>query len=205
MVYNILIKRYVHMSKAITINRSEEGIFNNSQILKEVSFISGAAIMLSVGIIWFHNTVMFNEEIYSLYSELELAGITFMPYMISMAIAALTAMYIIHYIPTMRSKESSHQIAVRIRSLGEGDLVTFARIHSESQEINEIAKELSTTVGQWNSQMSQLKIINRQQWDLLQEIKQAASRNDSVKILLHLEKIEENWTKTAEIEELIQT
>ncbi len=193
------------MSKAITIRRSEESIFHNSQIIREVSFLSIVAVLLSVGIIWFHNSVMFNEEIYSLYTGLELAGITFMPYMISGAIAALTAMYLMHYIPSMKSKESSHQIAIRIRSLGEGDLVTFARIHSESQEINEIAKELSTTVGQWNSQMSQMKIINRQQWDLLQEIKQAAARNDSVKILLHLEKIEENWAKTAEIEELIQT
>ncbi len=193
------------MSKAITIRRSEESIFHNSQVIREISFLTGTAILLSVGIIWFHNTVLFNAEIYALYSEVELAGITFMPYMISGAISALVALYIMHYIPTMKSKESSHQIAVRIRSLGEGDLVTFARINSENQEINEIARELSTTVGQWNSQMSQMKIINRQQWDLLQEIKQAATRNDSVKILLHLEKIEENWSKTAEIEELIQT
>jgi len=193
------------MTKAIAINHTDVSIFRDSEALKNIGFISGATILLSIGIIWFHNRVLFNEEFYTIYSELELFGITLMPYMISGAIAALTAMYLVHYIPTVQGRDSSHQLASRIKKFGEGDLITFARIHSDNEEINEIAKELSYTVGQWNSQMSQMKIINRQQWDLLQEVKQAASRNDSVKILLHLDKIEENWLKTAEIEELIRT
>ncbi|HDL00867.1 MAG TPA: hypothetical protein ENH23_01365 [candidate division Zixibacteria bacterium] len=193
------------MSKSITIDRTESSVFSNSQILKEVGFLSLAVILLSLGIIWFYNRVLFTEEIYGIYSQLEIAGITFMPYMISGAIAALSALYILYYIPAEKCKIPSHQLAMRIRKLGEGDLVSFARIQSGNQEINDIARELSFTVAQWNSQMSQMKIINRQQWDLLQEIKQSAAKNDTDSILLHLEKIEENWIKTAEIEELIKT
>lgn len=202
---NIMYEGVLCMSKAITINNSETSVFKDSEIMKEVGFLSLAAILLSVGIIWFHNRILFNEEIFEVYSQLELAGITFMPYMISGAIAALSALYIMHYIPAMKSKVPSHQIAMRIRKLGEGDLVSFARVQSDNQEVNEIARELSITVAQWNSQMSQMKIINRQQWDLIQEIKQSAAKNDGNSILLHLIKIEENWIKTAEIEELIRT
>lgn len=193
------------MSKSITINQTESNVFSNLQIIKEVGFLSLAVILLSLGIIWFYNRVLFTEEVYGIYSQLEIAGITFMPYMISGAIAALSALYIMYYIPAEKCKIPSHQLALRIRMLGEGDLISFARIQSDNQEINDIARELSFAVAQWNSQMSQMKIINRQQWDLLQEIKQSAAKNDTDSILLHLEKIEENWIKTAEIEELIKT
>ncbi len=193
------------MSKSITINRTESNVFSNFQIIKEVGFLSLVVILLSLGIIWFYNRVLFTEEVYDIYSQLEIAGITLMPYMISGAIAALSALYITYYIPAEKCKIPSHQIAMRIRKLGEGDLVSFARIHSDNQEINDIARELSFAVAQWNSQMSQMKIINRQQWDLIQEIKQSAAKNDNKSILLHMEKIEENWIKTAEIEELIKT
>jgi len=84
-------------------------------------------------------------------------------------------------------------------------MVSFARVNSDSEDISEIAHELSFAVAQLNSQMAQLKIINRQQWDLVQEIKQSASKNDSSSIFLHLDEIEKNWIKTAEIEELIKT
>ncbi len=193
------------MAKSISINETEISFFKNSQVLREVGFLSLAAVLLSVGIIWFHNRVLFNDQIYVLYSQVELAGITFMPYLISGAIAGLTALYLLHYIPAEKSKLPSHQIAARIRKLGEGDLVTFTRIYSENQEVNDIARELSFAVAQLNSQMAQMKIINRQQWGLVQEIKVSASKSDSEATLLHIEKIEENWIKTAEIEELIKT
>ncbi len=193
------------MSKAITINSSEVSVFKNFQVIKEVGFLTLSAVLLSFGVIWFHNRVLFNEQIFEMYSQLEVAGITLMPYMISGAIAAFAALYLSHYIPVMKSKVPSHQIAMRIRKLGEGDLVSFSRIHSENDEVNDIARELSITVAQWNSLMSQMKIINRQQWDLLQDVKKSACKNDGNAILMHVTKIEENWIKTAEIEELIKT
>ena len=193
------------MSRSISVNRGDTSFLRNSQIMREVGFLTLAAILLSGGIIWFYNRVLFNEQIYEIYSQSELAGITFMPYFISAAIAALTALYITYYIPTMMAKKQSHQIAERLQMLGQGDLASFARIQSSSEEINHISKELSYTVAQWNSHMSQMKIINRQQWDLIQAVKKAAVKNDSLSILMHLKEIEQNWNKIAEIEELIKT
>lgn len=193
------------MSEQVALNQTDELISRRKQLFVKIGFLGFAAILLSIGIIWFYNRVMYNEEIFELYNGLEIAGITLMPYLISASIAAITALAILIIIPAEKTRMTSQQVADRLRLLRNGDLVTFMRFNAEDTLVNDIAHELSLTVSQWNSMMSQLKIINRQQWDQLQEIKRRAAANDGESILLQVKKMEKNWEKTAEIEELIRT
>ena len=52
---------------------------------------------------------------------------------------------------------------------------------------------------------AKLKIINRQQWNLLELIRQASLNDDSEFALKMIEKMEENWYKIAEIESKLKT
>lgn len=193
------------MSKTFDVKYAGENISFEKQLFGKVGFLGGSAILLSLGIIWFHNQTIYNERMFDVYSSLEVSAVTLMPYMISAAIAAITSLSIMNVIPLMKSKQRAQLLAERIRLLGEGDLVTVSRISNNGETLKDIAHELSYTVGQWNSTMSQLKIINRQQWDLLQEIKFYAAKDDGETVLRHLKKMEENWEKTAEIEDMIKT
>lgn len=177
----------------------------DERILGKIGFLVGSAILLSGGIIWFYNQIIYNDQVFDIYTNLQLAGITLMPYMISAAIAAITAMCIMNFIPLAKSKLPAYQLAVRIREFGEGDLSTFSRLNCRNDQLKEISTELSMAVNNWNSKMSQMKIINRQQWDLLQDIKSRASKNDGQEILNHVQKMENNWIKIAEIEEFINS
>ena len=177
----------------------------DERILGKIGFLVGSAILLSGGIIWFYNQIIYNEQVFDIYTNLQLAGITLMPYMISAAIAAITAMCIMNFIPLAKSKLPAHLLAVRIKEFGEGDLSAFSRLNCRNEQLKEISTELCMAVNNWNSKMSQMKIINRQQWDLLQDIKRRAAKNDGQEILNYVQKMENNWIKIAEIEEFINS
>jgi aminopeptidase-like protein len=50
-----------------------------------------------------------------------------------------------------------------------------------------------------------MKIINRQQWDILQTIKDSTFSNNTKMVMDMIDKMEENWKKIAELEETFKT
>jgi hypothetical protein len=48
--------------------------------------------------------------------------------------------------------------------------------------------------------VSKLKVMNRQQWDLLQAIRQSAVAGDCGSVLCHVDQMEKNWDKVAAVE-----
>lgn len=191
------------MSKLLAIGQLNENSDQSESIGMKIGFLATSALLLSTGIIWFHNNVLYNEEVIDIYSQLELALITLMPYMISAAIAAITSISIMNIIPLSKSKAPAGIIAERIKSFGEGNLEGVFRPDVSQTNLEQITSELNIAIGLWNSRASQIKIINRQQWDLLQDIRARAAKKGDDGILVNVKRMEENWERVAKIEENI--
>ncbi|KAA3636393.1 MAG: hypothetical protein DWP97_02905 [Calditrichaeota bacterium] len=191
------------MSKLLAIGQLNENVDHPESIGRKIGFLATSALLLSTGIIWFHNNVLYNEEVVEIYSQLELALITLMPYMISAAIAAITSISIMNIIPLSKSKAPAGIIAERIKSFGEGNLEGVFRPDVSNTNLEQITSELNIAIGHWNSRASQIKIINRQQWDLLQDIRSRAAKKGDDGILINVKRMEENWERVAKIEENI--
>ena len=124
--------------------------------------------------------------------------------MISAAIAAITAIGILTILPTARMHDPARILLNRLHSLKQGDLssaVTLAPNH----QLRDIAGELNDAVATLGNNLSQMKVINRQQWDVLGRIKAAASVGNSAEVMSHVGEMERNWAKIAEIEHRLMT
>jgi methyl-accepting chemotaxis protein len=182
---------------------SEKGLFKR-RIYSIVGFMAGSAIFISsVIIVWF-NTSVSSDLLSEVYGKVELAAITLMPYMISAVVAAITAIGIITILPSARFVEPVEQILTRIRDLACGDLAGTVFSRGNSQ-LRILAQELNRATANLNSDVTDLKIINRQQWGLLCEIRMWAENHDCETLLVYVNEMEKNWDKIAEIEERYTT
>ncbi|MFQ5454236.1 MAG: hypothetical protein ACE5D6_08630 [Candidatus Zixiibacteriota bacterium] len=170
-----------------------------------IGFMITTAVIISAVIINYFNDILYDEQIIKVYSTIELAAASLMPYMISAVVAAITAIGVITILPIVRSKESARLIQLRLQQLGDGDFSDKSRIDCSNEYLKNIAFELNYAVGTLSNNIAQLKIINRRQWDILELIRTATMKNDSQTALNHIEKMEENWVKIVEIEERLKT
>ena len=129
---------------------------------------------------------------------------TLLPYMISAVIAAITAIAIMAMIPAKPAPDQSYYIALRLRGLVQGDLYSKVAVKSEGN-LREVSYELNRAIATLNSQVSKLKVLNRQQWDSLCEIRAAVEGQDGATALRHIQNMEQNWTRIAEIEKTLTT
>jgi hypothetical protein len=129
---------------------------------------------------------------------------TLLPYMISAVIAAITAIAIMAMIPAKPAPDQSYYIAQRLRGLVQGDLYSKVAVKSEGN-LREVSYELNRAIATLNSQVSKLKVLNRQQWDSLCEIRAAVEGQDGATALRHIQNMEQNWTRIAEIEKTLTT
>jgi methyl-accepting chemotaxis protein len=176
-----------------------------TQYYSRIGLLSGTAIVLSAAVITFFNSSVYTDSSAQVYNSLELAAVTLMPYMISAVIAAITAIGVMTILPMARSRQSAQEIYLRLREVADGNLSNRARIDAGSDILKDIAHELNASVNNLGSNFAQLKIINRQQWDLLQGIRQQSVKADDQLVLGFVMKMEENWRKIAEIEDRIRT
>ena len=172
---------------------------------RQVWLMAASAIALSSTTIIYYNHKMYYEQIANVYGTVELAAITLMPYMISAVIATITSIGIMSMLPMINSSQEARKIHVRVKQMSEGDLTTASRLDCKNPHLKDIAGELNYVVGFLGSSVAQWKIINRQQWDLLESARQAAIREDHCSTLKLIEKMEENWRMTAAIENRFRT
>lgn len=129
---------------------------------------------------------------------------TLLPYMISAVIAAITAIAIMAMVPAKPAPDQTAFIAERLRRLIDGDLASKVPIKAEGN-FREVSYELNRAIGSLNSQVSKLKVLNRQQWQSLCEIRTAVELQDCAAAMQHVHNMEQNWTRIAEIEKSLST
>ncbi len=172
---------------------------------KQIWLMAGGAVLLSAMTIIYYSYKWYYEQLEHVVNTFEVAAITLMPYMISAVVAAITTIGIREILPILRSAQVARHIQARAKLLAEGDLTTVSRIECDNEQLKDIATQLNYAIGFIGSSIAQWKIINRQQWDLLENIKQATARGEHSRALKMIEKMEENWRMTATIENRFRT
>lgn len=137
-------------------------------------------------------------------SLLDLGINTLLPYMISAVIAAITAVAIMAILPAKQLADPSTRIVERLRGLVDGDLSSRVSIKADGN-LREVSYELNRAVATLNAQVSKLKVLNRQQWQSLCDIRSAVEAQDGPAALRHIDNMEQNWTRIAEIEKSLVT
>ncbi len=135
---------------------------------------------------------------------LDLSINTLLPYMISAVVAAITAVAIMALLAGKPVEDPSIRIVERLRGLVDGDLSSRVNIRAEGS-LREVSYELNRAVATLNTQVSKLKVLNRQQWQSLCEIRSAVEAADCPEAIRHIENMEQNWTRIAEVEKSLMT
>ncbi|MBN1212193.1 MAG: hypothetical protein JXA92_06400 [candidate division Zixibacteria bacterium] len=190
------------MTDEVLISR-DKNLFKR-RIYSVVGLMAGSAVFISAVIIAWFNSSASSELLTAVYGRVELAAITLMPYMISAVVAAITAIGIITILPSARVVEPAEQILTRIRDLACGDLAGTVNLRGNGQ-LKMLIQELNRATANLSSDITDLKIINRQQWGLLCEIRMWAENHDCDTMLVFVNEMEKNWDKIAEIEERYTT
>jgi hypothetical protein len=164
-----------------------------------------SAFCLSAAVIAYYNFKMYPEQIANVCNQVELMRITFMPYMISAVVSTLTAISIMTMLPMVRSQPAAYRIRTRLKQMGQGDFTADSRVECTNHFLKDIAAELNYTVGMVSSNLAQWKIINRQQWDLLESIRREAVKDKNRVLIGLVERMEENWKMVAQIEDRFTT
>lgn len=170
-----------------------------------IGFIAFSAIFTSAIVISFYNNKTSVEDLKLFGNALEVASLTLIPYMVSAVIAAITVLCIMHIVPVARNHEVAREICERLRMVSNGDLTGETVIKQSEKYMDDIVYEMNYSISHLNHTISKMKIINRQQWDILQTIKNSTISNNTKMVLDMIDKMEENWKKIAEIEETIRT
>ncbi len=175
-----------------------------SQFAGTITLMAGSAVLISATIIIYFNSLFSGQESHTVGSNIELAATSLVPYLLSALVSAVTAVGIIAIIPLVRSEGSSEVISSRLRQLGCGDLITAVPVTGGNQ-LEDIVGELNSAVIGLHHNIDQLKVVNRQQWDRLCEIRDAATRGDCAGAIVGIGKMEKGWEKLASIEAKLRT
>ncbi|PWB76408.1 hypothetical protein C3F09_00110 [candidate division GN15 bacterium] len=137
-------------------------------------------------------------------SLLELGINTLLPYMISAVVAAITAVAIMAMLSARPTVDPPNRIVERLRRLVDGDLSTRVSINAEGS-LREVSYELNRAVTTLNLQVTKIKLLNRQQWQSLCEIRSAVEAQNLPEAMRHIQNMEQNWTRIAEVEKSLNT
>lgn len=173
-------------------------VFSRAHLYRSITFMCIAAVTASAGVIAYYNRGPAGIAEMDA-NSFRLAASTLMPYMISAVIAAITAIGVVTILPATRLEEPAARLATGLRELSEGDLTTRVRL-SDEDPLSEVAGELNRAVSNLNTQVSEWKLLNRQQWGVLCRIRSAVELDDQQRALFYVAEMEANWDKIAEIE-----
>lgn len=173
------------------------------QLYKSIVFMAASALFVSASVIIYFNQSTSGEVAEGLSSRLYLFSTTITPYLISAAVAAMTAIGILAILPSAKIYDPAQTLLLRLRELRHGDL--SSKVALTHPQLKVIASELNEAVGTLGSQLTSLKVLNRQQWEVLGRIRAAAEMHGCTEVLSHIEEMERNWARIAEVEERLIT
>ena len=174
-----------------------ESFFDKTRVYRTAGFMGISALLTSAAIIVYFNNMQQSE---AMYDSMQLAVTTLMPYMISAVIAAITAIGVMTILPTTRVVEPTRQIIAHLNEVAAGDLTVRMRLHADDP-LRDVGKTFNSAMGEVGNQVAQWKVLNRQQWGVLCQIRHAVEMNDYREAILFVEQMEKNWDKIAEIEQ----
>jgi methyl-accepting chemotaxis protein len=192
------------MSEATVLGHNAAGQVIKRQLYLRVVLLTASALVICTAIIIRSTSWAQGSLLADFSSLIDLAVDSFLPYMISAVVAAMTAVAVITILPTARSVDPAERVLQRIKDLENGDLAGRLTVKGDGQ-LREIAGELNQAIGALGHQVASLKVINRQQWNTLCEIREAVERGNSTAALQYVDEMERNWAKIAEIEKRLST
>lgn len=173
--------------------------------LTRIGIMVGSALILSAAVITYFDSYGTSALTTGVQTKLTLAAQTLFPYMISAAVAAITAIGVIAMLPMARRVTPTSILQERLHRLAEGDLTTPVNVTRLDIQMKGIAHELNRSIGHLGKSIAELKVINRQQWDYLESIRVSLERGETNSALTALQIMEKNWQRIAEIEQGIET
>lgn len=185
--------------------QTETGVMpvDNKSLYRAIIIMGVSAIFVSGAVIANMNGLISNDVWDDALNGFDLLAASMMPYMISAVIAAITAVGVITILPFFKLIPVVTRLHHRIYLLANGDLCSKVPVGKGSY--HEISMSLNDAVDKLASRVSQLKGINRKQWDLLETIRISAQKDDLNNVMECISEMEENWSKLAKIEEQLIT
>jgi len=175
------------------------------RLYTKLTLMAAAALTVSGAMIVLSSQQPVEQVGPDVYGRLAVSAELLLPYMISAAVSAITAIAILTVLPMGRAYHKLEVIRLRMQALASGDLSTRLQISTDSPEVRLMAGDLNTTVSALGNQIAQWKIINRQQWDILEHIRHAAARGDTEGVMRYVDRMSKNWERIAEIEQNLVT
>lgn len=172
-------------------------------LYRAIGMMGITAVVLSGAVIVFVNGLTSYDVWDNVLGQMELVAVSMMPYMISAVIAAITSIAIVTLLPFFNVLGIMTSVHHRLHLLSNGDLCS--KIPTGKGSHQEIALTLNDAVDKLASRVSQMKAINRKQWDLLEMIRMSAQKDDLVRALEIIDEMEENWVKVAKVEDQLIT
>ncbi len=172
-------------------------------LYRAMGIMGVTTVVLSAALIAFMNGLTSHEVWDSALGQMELTAAWLMPYLISAVIAAITSIAIVTMLPFFKVLGILTSVHHRLYLLSDGDLCSKIPFGKGSHQ--EIALTLNDAVDKLASRVSQMKAINRKQWDLLEMVRISAQKDDLSKAMTIIEEMEQNWVKVAKIEEQLIT
>jgi hypothetical protein len=172
-------------------------------LYRAIGIMGGSAIFVSGAVIAFMNGLISYDVWDEVLNGFELVAASVMPYLVSAIIAAITAIAVVTILPFFKMIGILTKLHHRIHLLSNGDLCSKIPVGKGSH--HEVSMTLNDAVDKLASRVSQLKGINRKQWDLLETIRLSAQRNDMNNVMECIGEMEDNWAKLAKIEEQLVT
>jgi len=192
------------MSDDLT-TRSQLPYPGSTRFYPTIGLMAGSAVAVSAAVIIFFNDLFDAELLGRMGDSFQIAVLTMVPYMISAAVAAITAIGIVNIIPMTRVSESLDGLQERVRQMALGDMASRVGVEGKHQQVRRLARELNYTANDLGRRIAEWKMINRQQWDLLQSVRSTCQGQKDEAVILLVAQMEKNWQKIAAIEEQFTT
>lgn len=178
---------------------------NRYSLFSRVAFLTGSAVTISALTIFVFNTTFSRMQVETVFTGMEIIGLSLVPYLISAVVAAITAICVLSLVPLTNLQQPATVVKQRLQSLAEGDLASKVMTRGAAPHIQELVYEVNLASSNLGSQIAQWKVINRQQWELLEAMREITVVSGQRQIVRIIEQMEKNWEKIAEIEARLKT
>ncbi len=178
---------------------------NRYSLVSRVAFLIGSAVTISALTIFVFNSTISRVQMEPVFTGLEIIGLSVVPYLISAVVAAITAICVLSLVPATHLQQPATVVKQRLQSMAEGDLSSKIQARSSAPHIQELVYEMNMATSNLGSQIAQWKVINRQQWELLEAMREITVVSGQRQLVRIIEQMEKNWEKIAEIEAKLKT
>jgi hypothetical protein len=192
------------MSAIASLSSSEKGELSRGHLYTRLTILITASIIVCATMIIRYSNWNEGSFMAGISSLVEVTVNALLPYMISAVVASITALAVLAILPGMKETEPVMKITERLLALRSGDLASRVNIRGEGQ-LRVIGYELNRAIKTVHNQVSTLKLLNQQQWKTLCDIRGAVESGDSQQALQHIEEMEKNWERLAEVEKTLLT